>query len=154
MLRRTLGICLACWLLIPPTAVMAGPHDFGLGMILGEPSGISGKLWLSRTTAFDGAVAWSAAGDDELHLQGDFVWHDFGLIGVDRGALPVYYGVGGRLRLDEGRDRIGVRVPVGLAYIFEDGRFDLFMEVAPILDLAPRTDVEAAAGFGVRFFFP
>jgi hypothetical protein len=123
-------------------------------LVLGEPTGVSGKLWLSRTTAMDGAVAWSTARDDELHLQGDFVWHDFGLLGVDRGALPLYYGIGGRVRLNRGSDRLGVRFPIGLAYIFEGSRFDVFMEAAPTLDLVPRTDVEAAAGVGVRYYFP
>ena len=37
---------------------------------LGEPTGVSGKLWLSRTTALDGAVAWSTARDDEPGWNG------------------------------------------------------------------------------------
>ncbi len=89
--------------LLPPHLAGARDRDLGLGLILGEPTGVSGKLWLSRTTAMDGAVAWSTTRDDELHLQGDFVWHDFELLGVDRGALPLYYGIGGRVRLHRER---------------------------------------------------
>lgn len=154
MLRRFVIGCWAAGLLSLPAFAGARDRDLGLGLILGEPTGVSGKLWLSRTTAMDGAVAWSTTRDDELHLQGDFVWHDFELLDVDRGALPLYYGVGGRVRLHRGSDRLGVRFPIGLAYIFEGSRFDVFMEAAPTLDLAPRTDVEIGAGVGVRYFFP
>jgi len=154
MSRKFLIICSAASLLLIPMSASARDRDFGLGLVLGEPTGVSGKIWLGRTTALDGAVAWSTGRDDDLQLQGDYVWHDFGLFDVDRGALPLYYGVGGRIRTNRGSDRLGVRFPVGLAYIFAGSRFDAFMEAAPTLDLAPRTDVELAAGIGVRYFFP
>ena len=34
-------------------------EGFGLGVVLGEPTGISFKSWTSAHGAFDGAVAWS-----------------------------------------------------------------------------------------------
>jgi hypothetical protein len=152
-MRRFQIFILAAGLLAGGSA-LAHDQNFGLGLVVGEPTGVSGKLWLSQTTAIDGGLAWSSAGDGDLHLQGDYLVHDFGLFEVDRGALPVYYGIGGRIKFnDEGRDRVGVRVPVGLAYIFESSRVDLFMEIAPILDLAPDTDVTANGGIGVRYFF-
>lgn len=44
-------------------------------------------------------------------------------------------------------------MPVGLDYIFQGQRFDIFMEFAPVLELAPDSEVTAEAGFGVRYFF-
>ena len=41
----------------------------------------------------------------------------------------------------------------GIGYMFEDAPFDLFLEIAPILDLLPSTKMSANAGFGARFFF-
>ncbi len=40
----------------------AQQKDFGLGIILGEPTGVSGKLWTSSENAFDFAAAWSFSG--------------------------------------------------------------------------------------------
>lgn len=153
MPRKTAIAVTAAVLLSLPHTALAGGEPFGLGVLLGEPSGISMKVWLGPATALDGGLAWSALGDDRLHLQADFVWHDYGLFDVDRGHLPVYYGVGGRALMRDGRDRLGIRFPVGVAYEFEGGRFDAFMEAAPILDLVPLTDVELAAGLGVRYYF-
>ena len=46
----------------------AQDSGFGLGVILGEPTGISGKLWLGGKTAIDGATAWSSL----LNADGNF----------------------------------------------------------------------------------
>lgn len=145
---------IATCLLVPAGAAEARDRGTGLGIVLGEPSGLSGKFWIGPGTALDAALAWSTRDDhDSVNLQLDHVWHDFGLFNVDRGALPVYYGIGGRLALEDDHDRLGVRVPLGLAYIFPSQRADLFIEVAPTLDLSPETNVDVAAGLGVRYFF-
>lgn len=145
-------LILASLTLTPP--LQAAERGTGLGFILGEPNGLSGKFWLGNNTALDAALAWSTFDDeDAMHLQLDHVWHDFGLLDVDQGSLPVYYGIGGRIALRDGDDRVGVRFPLGLSYIFKSRRADVFMEVAPTLDLSPDTDVDVEGGVGVRYFF-
>lgn len=135
------------------TAVAAG-GDFGLGIIVGEPTGIGGKLYLSKRNAIDGAVAWSLEHDNDLHIHGDYLYHDYTLIEVDSGELPVYFGIGGRIRLRENDDdRVGIRFPVGLDYIFSNAPFDIFLEIVPIMDLAPDTDFDLNGALGARFFF-
>ena len=39
------------------TAVEKIRQGFGIGLIVGEPTGLSAKKWLSDTTAIDAAVA-------------------------------------------------------------------------------------------------
>ncbi len=137
---------------------------FGLGIILGEPTGVSGKLWLSKTDAIDGAAAWSFESHEAFHLHLDYLMHSFNLIKVEKGKLPIYYGIGGRIRFlnnDEGVDHgdgdddieIGLRIPVGLEYLFEKAPLDVFLEIAPILDLVPDTEASFNGGIGVRYFF-
>ncbi|MDH3215427.1 MAG: hypothetical protein OEN01_03940 [Candidatus Krumholzibacteria bacterium] len=135
------------------TAVAQG-GPFGLGIIIGEPTGIGGKYYLTRSNAIDGAVAWSLEGDNDFHIQGDYLYHNYSLIEVDRGELPLYFGVGGRIAFRENRDDlVGVRFPVGLDYIFENAPVDIFGEIVPILDLAPDTDFDLEGAIGARFFF-
>jgi hypothetical protein len=144
----------------------AQDRGFGLGMILGEPTGISVKGWQGRSTAIDAALAWSFAGSDFFQFHGDYLSHNFSLLKVEKGKLPFYYGVGGRIKFfgddnnRRGRDndnndktRIGVRVPLGLAYLFQRTALDIFLEVVPILDLVPETAFDLNAAIGMRYFF-
>jgi len=130
----------------------AQDRGFGLGIILGEPTGVSGKLWTTGENAFDFAAAWSFQGDGHLLLQADYVWHMFRLIPVSEGKLPFYVGVGGEIVLADD-PVVGVRVPVGLDYLFAKAPVDIFLEIVPILRLAPSTDFDLAGGVGVRYWF-
>jgi len=130
----------------------AQQKDFGLGIILGEPTGVSGKLWTSGENAFDFAAAWSFSGDGNLLLQADYVWHLFRLIPVESGRLPFYVGVGAEVIFDND-PVIGVRVPLGLDYLFSNAPVDIFAEIVPILRLVPSTDFNLAGGIGARYWF-
>jgi hypothetical protein len=133
----------------------AAGGNFGLGVILGEPTGPCFKYWTSGSTAIDGAVAWSFSNDNSLHIHADYLYHRFDLIDVDTGRLPLYFGIGGRIRFAEGNndDFIGIRVPIGLDYLFDNAPVDIFLEVVPVLDLAPDTDLDFNGAVGVRYFF-
>ena len=130
----------------------ATEDDFGLGIIIGEPTGFSGKLWTSSTTAVDGAIAWSFNGDNALHLHADYLTHRFNLIHVDQGRMAVHFGIGGRLKFDDD-DSFGIRFPVGLTYMVANSPFDVFLEVVPLLDIAPDTEFNPNAAIGMRYFF-
>jgi hypothetical protein len=141
------------------TGVRAQDHGIGIGIIVGEPTGLSAKAWTGGITAFDFAAAWSFSHGSALHLHGDFLLHRFDLIQVDPGTLPLYYGIGARLKFrdESGGDnedaRFGMRIPVGLAYLFDDAPLDVFVEVVPLLDLAPDTEFTLNASIGIRYFF-
>lgn len=128
-------------------------RGFGAGIIIGEPTGLSGKLWLLGGNALDMAAAWSFKGNGALLLQADYVFHTFNLIKVESGKLPLYYGIGGRIILHDNDTYLGIRVPVGLDYMFNNAPVDIFVEIVPILDLTPATDFDIGAGIGVRYWF-
>jgi hypothetical protein len=132
--------------------LMAQQKDFGLGIILGEPTGVSAKLWTSGENAFDFAAAWSFQGEGNLLLQADYVWHIFRLIPVESGRLPFYVGVGTEVIFSD-NPVLGVRVPLGLDYLFANAPVDIFVELVPILRLAPSTDFDFAGGIGARYWF-
>ena len=132
--------------------VSAQDHGFGMGLILGEPTGLSAKLWTSGDNAFDFAAAWSFKGDGHLLLQADYVWHFFELMPVPSGKLPLYIGLGGRVVLADDPS-FGIRVPIGIDYLFDDAPIDVFLELVPILDLSPATDFGIGGGLGIRYWF-
>jgi hypothetical protein len=142
-------LCAAC--ACSPDA-NAQQNGFGLGVILGEPTGFSFKGWTGPTTAIDAALAWSFVDETTFHVHVDYLWHNDAI--TKKPEMPVYYGVGGRIRTGgHGDDRIGVRVVGGLGYYIPDTPIDLFVEIAPILDFAPSTDFSINGGLGARYFF-
>ena len=134
------------------TTAQAQERGLGLGVILGEPSGISGKSWLAKKTALAGAVAWSLENEEALHLHLDHLFHDFDSMPVEQGTLALYYGFGGRIKFAD-ESTISIRIPIGLNYLFATAPMDLFLEVVPMLDLIPRTEVNLNGGIGIRYFF-
>jgi len=145
-------ILIAGVFIILTNLTLSQSRGFGLGIVLGEPTGLSAKLWTGSSNAFDFAAAWSFKGDGHLLLQADYVWHSFDLIRVSSGRLPLYYGIGGRVIFADD-PLVGVRIPVGLNYQFATAPIDIFVEIVPILDLIPSTDFDLGGGLGVRFWF-
>ena len=134
------------------TQIYSQDRGTGLGIIIGEPTGFSFKHWTSSTTAFDAAIAWSFINEGAFHIHADYLLHSFRLIDVPEGKLPFYYGIGGRLKTSD-KTRLGVRVPLGLAYLFQTAPIDIFLEVVPILDFIPKTDFRINAALGARYYF-
>ena len=133
-----------------PTA--ADPNRYGLGFAFGEPTGISAKMWHGHDTAVTGGLAWSFVDDGATSVYGDYVWHKYGLLNVQTGALPLYYGAGARLQFEK-QSRFGIRTVVGLNYQFRSQPFDAFVELVPLFDITPDADLKLNAALGFRYFF-
>ena len=139
-------------LLLIINSTNAQNRNFGLGIILGEPTGLSAKLTTNHINALDFAAAWSFKDNGHLLLQTDYIWHNFDLIQVPSGRFPFYYGIGGRV-IFSNDPLVGIRIPVGLDYQFEREPIDIFIEIVPILDIIPATRFNIGGGLGIRFWF-
>ena len=133
-------------------SVEAQERRFGLGYMIGDPTGLSLKLWTGQKTAFDAAAEWSTDEKGIVYLHADYLIHSFNLFKVSRGSLPFYYGLGGTVRLVK-NERAGVRIPLGLAYIVEGGAVDFFVELVPFIIVSPDNDFRIHSGLGARYFF-
>ncbi len=130
----------------------AQKRGFGVGIIIGEPTGLSFKSFISGTTAIDGAAAWSFSDHHSaFHLHVDYLVHSYDLINVQKGRLPFYFGIGARVKAADDA-QFGVRIPVGLSYEFQSFPSDIFLELAPIMDLAPATKFRMNGAIGIRFY--
>lgn len=139
-------------ILIGCAAADAQDQGFGLGVILGEPTGISFKQWIERNEAIDGAFAWSFEDESALHVHFDLLFHGSNLAKREMSKLLPYYGIGGRVKFEDD-SKAGIRVPLGLAYVPSHTPIDIFFEIVPLLDLAPSTEFALNAALGVRYFF-
>jgi hypothetical protein len=134
---------------------------FGIGIILGEPTGITAKLYLKDDQAIQGAIGSAFIGGG-LQLHGDYVFHPYILQTRPSFVLPLYVGPGVRLiDYTNGRDdssfAMGLRGVVGLLFDFKDVPLDAFVEVAAVLEYEFKdgrgTALRLNAGAGVRYYF-
>lgn len=138
-------------LLFAVTGLRAQDGILGVGVMVGEPTGISAKLMAGRGNAFSGGAAWSIA-SDVFYFQVDYLRYFYDVFPVPQGALPLYAGIGGGATLKDD-PVLGPRVPLGMAYFFEDTPVEVFAEVAPRIIVVPDTDFDVQGVVGVRFLF-
>ncbi len=124
-------------------------YAFELGMIAGEPTGLSAAISLGGQTMAC-AAAWSFENPTAVHLHVDAIWN-LGLLKDSRSHFKTYGGVGGRFKAVDEKPRIGLRLPFGIKA--ENERIVVFMEIAPIVDLAPASVLRFNAGIGLRYRF-
>lgn len=136
------------------TSLLGQESGFGIGVVVGEPTGISLKLWRGKYRAICGAAGWSLAGEKHFNINGDYIFHNFELIKLEKGKLPIYYGFGGRIKIKEDKKtKIGVRIPVGMDYFIPNAPLDIFFDIVPTLDIFLETEIYINFGLGIRFFF-
>ena len=145
-------LCMLALVALMTSAAEGQERGFGLGVILGEPTGVSTKGWISSQTAFDAGFAWSFRRTGFLHVHMDYLWHFSDIVNTNQRVNP-YVGIGGRLAAREGSAIAGVRVPFGIVWLPANSPIDVFLEIAPVVDLTPETEINANGGIGVRFFF-
>lgn len=152
-------------------------RHYGLGGVVGDPTGLSGKLWLGPTNAIDLGVGFYGYGvrggcfrdrdgraicdrryghgSSSIHL--DYLWQSRL---IDKTAqLDWHVGAGARavfLRDPCAFDcwAVGPRGVIGLDLMFNQPSFlEVFMELAPVFYVAPATFLALEGGLGVRGYF-
>jgi hypothetical protein len=144
--------------------IVAQDHGFGLGIVIGEPTGISAKLWTSKINAFDFGLGVGVGGDrinydgnyndkSRIHFHMDYLWHSFSAISSSE-RFPLYYGIGGRFNSGGGYDgSFGARGVFGIAWLPHSTPLDVFVELVPVFQITPSTGFGLDAGLGIRYFF-
>lgn len=139
---------------------------FGLGLELGAPSGLNGKYFLSSDRALDFGLGsiYGYRSRYGFHIYGDYLFHPVSLASAEPFELPLYIGLGVRLWEFEDRDidddafAIGFRVPVGIAFDFNNAPLDIFIQIVPVLDFFSgytrrSVYIDLDASFGIRYWF-
>lgn len=134
-------------------------EEMQLGVILGSPTGISGKMSLGNNRSIDAALAYSLSNDLDLVLHADYLIENARSFSINAPQpLELYFGIGARIAIvEQGKHEddlaIGPRAPVGISYTINNPNLMFFGELALILNLVPDTDVDLDAGIGVRYRF-
>lgn len=159
LLRTTLllAVCLSSSTALATEVGEANP--FGLGLVIGEPTGITAKYYLSPKHALDATVGRSAYDrnrNDRIWLSLVYLWHPSVLHNDPAFELGWHFGVGGFIsdRNDVDDVTIGARVPVGLDFTLEEVPLQFFLDLSADVELLPNTlDISLGLGLGGRYFF-
>lgn len=149
--------------LLPPCAA-AQPAGIGVGAQIATsnaggpaPVGLSVKAWIDNRQAVTGATSLRFAEDagppSFWILEVNYLFHNFEPLTVEEGDLGLYVGPGVQFILAEGTDVVAFRGPIGLNYIFEETPADIFIEVAPMLQITDPTQLRFDGAIGFRYFF-
>lgn len=132
----------------------------GVGIVIGEPVGVCGRLYLQDDQAIQAAVGVAFIGGG-LQLHADYAFHPYILQSRESFVLATYVGPGARIvQYSDGRSdssfAFGLRAVGGLLFDFKNP-LDAFFEIAGVIeyDLAEGEGFGAAfnAGAGVRYYF-
>lgn len=144
-------------------------RPFGMGVVLGEPTGITGKYWVDRRSAIDSTFSYSF--NDYFLLYSDYLYHFPGAFGRSSefaSRLNPYIGVGLELfiqtqdtgrqdrayfRSDQGSTGLGVRIPLGVEWRPGSPPLGVFVELTPGVGVVPATFGFVQGGIGIRFYF-
>lgn len=133
--------------------VKAQDRGFGLGVMLGSPTGISGKYWTDNDNAIDFGVGFRLGRHSGFNLHADYLYHISDALQTTE-RIPFYYGFGLKIfSKSDNENGMGVRGVAGLVWLPKEGPFDIFFEIAPVFELFPDTQLGLDASLGARYYF-
>jgi len=141
------------------TIQLAGkPADgpMGIGVFLGQPTGVTFEMDLSDTSWLDFKATWSFAGGHggfNILLQGNYEYAFPDLLAIEQVTFTPFVGGGVFANVYDGGASIGVRVPAGLSYRFRNVPLELFLEVGLDMNLIPVFGLDGSGGLGIRYRF-
>jgi hypothetical protein len=133
--------------------------DQGVGVMVGNPTGFSYKIFLDDRIGVDAAFGIDQS---ELDTHVTLLIHDYNLLRnspsfaelTRDGDLPVYFGIGPRALFADDDTEFGIRLPLGISYFPHSAPWEGFIEFAPVIRLTPNTGGDFDFALGVRYYFP
>ncbi|MBD3411025.1 MAG: hypothetical protein GF419_12575 [Ignavibacteriales bacterium] len=139
---------------------------FGFGLIVGDPTGGTIKLWTGGTNAIAAHVGGSYFG--EIRIGADYLWH---FNAFNSRMFNLHAGVGGAIGLGDGGGPlhdansdnfynrgddagvgIGGRGVVGVNFYTPGAPVEIFLEVGPFIGIVPDVGFAFDGALGARYY--
>lgn len=149
-MKRVILILCAAFL---STNASAQKGDFGMGIILGNPTSVSVKYWTGKVTAIDASLGYRYGSANHLYLNTDFLFHLWA-VEKEEGTIKMYLGTGAGLGFVSDLS-FSIRAPVGAAMFLDNIPIELFAELVPTLQVFGEGDIRFRfEGYlGARWYF-
>jgi hypothetical protein len=148
---------------------VAHSRKFGLGGMLGQPTGVTIKYHFTPKHALTAALGVGWWGGLNFHTHVDYGYH-FDLTKTADFDLRMYVGGGVKFFVyyyhyyhpywdhdwrvnDYGRVGLGIRAPIGIAFNINKVPLEVFLELAPGFQFLPWLDFFLDGAVGVRYYF-
>jgi hypothetical protein len=149
MIKRILFFNALVMLLVH--GAFAQGHGLGLGLTVGEPTGISVKGWVTNSGAIQLGIGYpSLSSTNGTAMSAEYLWHSH--VFRSHEYFPLFYGIGGIFGVSRS-DIFGARGVFGIAWWPHRSSLDVFLQMVPTLYFKPSSQFEFDFGFGVRYFF-
>ena len=127
--------------------------DFGMGMILGNPTAFSIKWWTGNKSAIDASLGYHYGNMNHLHLNSDLLLHLW-TIEKEQDLIKIYFGPGAGLGFISDLS-ITARAPLGTGLYLHHIPLELFAELVPLFQIiGPGGSHFLIDGYiGARFYF-
>lgn len=133
---------------LPLALAQRQPGTVGIGLQVGQPSGMALKIYREDPVAYDGIL--TTDGDDYISFRLHRIWEH------PLPDSPMYIYVGPGLFLREERHPTSYRTALGLSaeagLNFYAERFEVFLHVSPTLRLIPHSDAQWGQSVGLRYY--
>jgi len=135
---------------------LGGP--FGLGVALGAPTGVTGKIWLGDTMAVQFTAGANLGQFKDVGASVDWVL-EFRPINVegDEYALPIHVGPGIKtdvsFQLPGGFLLMGPRVVAGVTLLVPTLPIDFHVEIAPTVYFMEQVGWDMEGQIGFRYYY-
>jgi hypothetical protein len=141
---------------------------FGIGLIVGDPTGPTGKHHFGGRPAYiDWAVGFPLLDGRGLYGHVDFLWQPT-IKTFPRARMDFYFGIGPKLYFWDGDNNnnngndnnnnnssfwLGARAPLGLDFMFSRVPIEVFVEAAAGLWIIRDVDFDLDVAAGARWWF-
>jgi len=144
------------------TSAFAEGKNLGLGLLVGQPTGITAMYSLNIHRAIDLTVSYDFSRNfDSFLFMGDYLFRKPESLRIDTVDFGWYWGIGlfyahfsfDVLFLNVDSFAMGPRFPVGLFYSFPTVPIEVFIEFGLGISVLPGIRFNPTGGIGGRFFF-
>jgi hypothetical protein len=157
--------CSILALLLAPE--LAFSKTWGLGAVIGAPTGLSANYFLSESRTVHTTLAYDFSGDDSLQLASHYTWR-MNNLNFEKIKLGWFYGVGARLAFKNhdhhknhnhdhddkhGDVDLGPSGTIGLFHEFTEVPLEVFLKGNLTVNVISDTDVDADVMLGLHYNF-
>lgn len=141
---------------------------WGLGAVIGAPTGLSANYFLSESRTVHTTLAYDFSGDDDLQIASHYQWR-MNNLNFEKIKLGWFYGVGARLAFkddhhhhnhghdhDEDHDGhidLGPSGTIGIFHEFTEVPLEVFLKGNLTVNIIEDTDVDADVMLGLHYNF-
>ncbi len=158
------------WIMLSTLMVpgLAFAKTWGIGAVIGAPTGLSANYFLSESRTIHTTIAYDFDGDDELQLASHYTWRRND-IGLEKVKIGWFYGAGAKFAYadhdsyydhhhqehhhDGDHFSIGPSGTIGLFHEFTEVPVEVFLKGNLTVNIIQDTDVDADAMLGVHYNF-